>query len=258
MNQSLEGKVCIVSGASRGIGKAIAELFLAEGAKLYCLSRTGPEVSSGPVAPDGATGPDGAATPPVGPSVWIPCDVADETAVDAAVAQVLAAEGRIDVLVNNAGVTRDGLLMRMKTEDWDTVIKTNLTSAFYLSRAVSRHMLKQRSGAILNVSSVVGISGNAGQANYAASKAGIIGFTKSLAREFAPRGVRVNAIAPGFIETAMTDRIPEEFKARLKETIPLGRVGSPGETAAAALFLCSSSASYITGVVLNVDGGMGM
>ncbi len=252
MNRSLEGKVCIVSGASRGIGKAIAELFLAEGAKLYCLSRTGP------VAPDGATGPDGAATPPVGPSVWIPCDVADETAVDAAVAQVLAAEGRIDVLVNNAGVTRDGLLMRMKTEDWDTVIKTNLTSAFYLSRAVSRHMLKQRSGAILNVSSVVGISGNAGQANYAASKAGIIGFTKSLAREFAPRGVRVNAIAPGFIETAMTDRIPEEFKARLKETIPLGRVGSPGETAAAALFLCSSSASYITGVVLNVDGGMGM
>ena len=148
--------------------------------------------------------------------------------------------------------------MRMKTEDWDSVMRTNLTSAFFLSRAASRHMLKQRSGAILNVSSVVGIMGNAGQANYSASKAGLIGFTKSLARELAPRGVRVNAIAPGFIETAMTDKIPQEYKDKLATGIPLGRVGSPDEAASAALFLCSPMASYITGVVLEVDGGMGM
>lgn len=247
MKPMLQGKVCVVTGASRGIGKAMATLFLSEGAIVYCLSRTAP----------GEFDPAALASAPKAPA-WIACDVADETSADAAIADVMAAEGRVDVLVNNAGVTRDGLLMRMKTEDWDSVIRTNLTSAFYLSRAVSRHMLKQRSGVILNVSSVVGLIGNAGQANYSASKAGLIGFTKSLARELAPRGVRVNAIAPGFIETAMTDKIPQEFKDKLKDTIPLGRVGNAEEAAHAALFLCSPMSSYITGVVLEVDGGMGM
>lgn len=247
MKPMLQGKVCVVTGASRGIGKAMATLFLSEGAVVYCLSRTAPDEFA----------PEALASAPKAPA-WIACDVADETSADAAIADVMAAEGRVDVLVNNAGVTRDGLLMRMKTEDWDSVIRTNLTSAFYLSRAVSRHMLKQRSGVILNVSSVVGLIGNAGQANYSASKAGLIGFTKSLARELAPRGVRVNAIAPGFIETAMTDKIPQEFKDKLKDTIPLGRVGNAEEAAHAALFLCSPMSSYITGVVLEVDGGMGM
>jgi 3-oxoacyl-[acyl-carrier protein] reductase len=178
--------------------------------------------------------------------------------VDAAIADILGREGRIDILVNNAGITRDGLLMRMKTEDWDAVLDTNLKSTFLLSRAVVRHMIKQKEGCILNVSSIVGISGNGGQTNYSASKAGIIGFTKSLAREVASRNVRVNAIAPGFIETTMTDKIPVDFKTKLKESIPLGRVGSAEEVANAALFLCSSLSTYVTGAVLHVDGGMGM
>ena len=236
MDKLLADKICIVTGASRGIGAAIAARFCAEGAKVYAFSRTAP-------ADQGS---------------WISCDVSDEASVEAAVARVLAAEGRIDVLVNNAGITRDGLLMRMKTEDWDAVLSTNLKSAFFLSRAVVRHMLKRREGCILNVSSVVGVSGNGGQTNYSASKAGLIGFTKSLAKEVAPRNVRVNAIAPGFIETSMTDRIPEDFRQKLKEAIPLGRVGTAEEAADSALFLCSPLASYITGVVLQVDGGMGM
>ena len=240
MEKLLKDKVCIVTGASRGIGAAIAAKFGAEGAAVYAFSRTAPAA--------------GAAAAPR----WIQCDVADEASIEAAVAAVLAEAGRIDVLVNNAGITRDGLLMRMKTEDWDAVLDTNLKSAFLLSRAVVRPMLKQRSGCILNVSSVVGITGNGGQANYSASKAGVIGFTKSLAREVASRDIRVNAIAPGFIETSMTDRIPEDFKQKLKESIPLGRVGTTEEAANAALFLCSPLASYCTGIVLQVDGGMGM
>ena len=240
MEKLLKDKVCVVTGASRGIGAAIAAKFAAEGAAVYAFSRTAP-----------------AAEPAPAPR-WIQCDVADEASIEAAVAAVLAEAGRIDVLVNNAGITRDGLLMRMKTEDWDAVLDTNLKSAFLLSRAVVRPMLKQRSGCILNVSSVVGITGNGGQANYSASKAGIIGFTKSLAREVASRDIRVNAIAPGFIETSMTDRIPEDFKQKLKESIPLGRVGTTEEAANAALFLCSPLASYCTGIVLQVDGGMGM
>ena len=241
MELLLKDQICIVTGASRGIGAAITSLFRSEGAKVYTLSRSTP------------------ANPNSGPDLfWIPCDVSDETSVETAISRVLAAEGRVDILVNNAGITRDGLLMRMKSEDWDAVLSTNLKSAFFLSRAVIRTMLKQRSGSILNVSSVVGISGNGGQTNYSASKAGLIGLTKSLAREVASRGIRVNAIAPGFIETAMTGKIPEEFKLKLKESIPLGRVGDPVEAAKAALFLCSPLASYITGVVLRVDGGMGM
>ncbi|MDP2790168.1 MAG: 3-oxoacyl-[acyl-carrier-protein] reductase [Rectinemataceae bacterium] len=238
MEKLLTGKICIVTGASRGIGAAIAERFRAEGAKVYALSRGAPQAAAD--------------------DHWLACDVADEASIEKAVATVLEKEGRIDVLVNNAGITRDGLLMRMKTQDWDEVLDTNLKSAFLLSRSVLRTMLKQRDGCILNVSSVVGISGNGGQTNYSASKAGLIGFTKSLAREVASRNLRVNAIAPGYIETSMTDKIPEEFKQKLMDTIPLGRVGGVEEAANAALFLCSPLASYITGVVLQVDGGMGM
>lgn len=255
MDKLLADKICIVTGASRGIGAAIAARFRAEGARVYALSRTAPAIESTSAA-DPASAAESAA--PRDQGTWISCDVSDEASVEAAVARVLAAEGRIDVLVNNAGITRDGLLMRMKTEDWDAVLSTNLKSAFLLSRAVVRHMLKQRDGCILNVSSVVGVSGNGGQTNYSASKAGLIGFTKSLAKEVASRNVRVNAIAPGFIETSMTDRIPEDFRQKLKEAIPLGRAGKAEEAAGAALFLCSPLASYITGVVLQVDGGMGM
>ena len=251
MEKLLNDKVCVVTGASRGIGAAIAAKFAAEGAAVYAFSRTAP-------AAEPAAAPSTAGEPASAAPRWIKCDVADEASIETAVAAVLAEAGRIDVLVNNAGITRDGLLMRMKTEDWDAVLDTNLKSAFLLSRAVVRPMLKQRSGCILNVSSVVGITGNGGQANYSASKAGVIGFTKSLAREVASRDIRVNAIAPGFIETSMTDRIPEDFKQKLKESIPLGRVGTTEEAANAALFLCSPLASYCTGVVLQVDGGMGM
>ena len=166
--------------------------------------------------------------------------------------------GFIDAVVNNAGVTRDGLVFRMSLEDWNTVIATNLTSTFLVSRVAARYMIKRRSGCIVNVSSVVGITGNGGQTNYSASKAGVIGFTKSLAREVASRGVRVNAIAPGFIDTSMTDKIPEEAKEKLKSTIPLGRSGKPEEVAAAALYLCCELSSYITGEILKVDGGMAM
>ena len=236
MEQLIKGKICVITGASRGIGEAIARRFAAEGGRVYALSRSESKTEA----------------------TWIMCDVSDEASVDAAITDILAREGRIDILVNNAGITRDGLLMRMKTEDWDAVLDTNLKSAFLLSRAVVRLMLKQRDGCILNVSSIVGISGNGGQTNYSASKAGIIGFTKSLAREVASRNVRVNAVAPGFIETTMTDKIPEDFKAKLKEAIPLGRVGSAEEVANAALFLCSPLSTYVTGAVLNVDGGMGM
>lgn len=236
MEGVLSGQICIVTGASRGIGLAIATRFKQEGAIVYGLSRTKTEADI----------------------EWISCDVTDELSVESAIDQILKKENRIDILVNNAGITRDGLLMRMKTEDWEAVLNSNLRSAFFLSRAVSRIMLKQRSGCILNMSSVVGLHGNGGQANYAASKAGLIGFTKSLAKELGSRNIRVNAIAPGYVETSMTQVLPETAKENLKSSIPLGRPGTPEDIAEAALFLCSSRAAYITGVVLNVDGGMGM
>ncbi len=236
MEGVLSGQICIVTGASRGIGLAIATRFKQEGAIVYGLSRTKAEADI----------------------EWISCDVTDELSVESAIDQILKKENRIDILVNNAGITRDGLLMRMKTEDWEAVLNSNLRSAFFLSRAVSRIMLKQRSGCILNMSSVVGLHGNGGQANYAASKAGLIGFTKSLAKELGSRNIRVNAIAPGYVETSMTQVLPDTAKENLKSSIPLGRPGTPEDIAEAALFLCSSCAAYITGVVLNVDGGMGM
>ncbi len=236
MSGLLSDKICVVTGASRGIGLAIALRFKDEGARVYGLSRTKPDADI----------------------FWISCDITDESSIESAIHAITQKENRIDVLVNNAGITRDGLFMRMKTEDWDAVLTANLRSAFLLSRAVSRLMLKQRSGCILNMSSVVGLHGNGGQANYAASKAGLIGLTKSLAKELSSRNIRVNAIAPGYIETSMTAVLPESVRENLKMTIPLQRPGRPEEVAEAALFLCSDAAAYITGVVLNVDGGMGM
>jgi len=236
MSGLLSDKICIVTGASRGIGLAIALRFKEEGARVYGLSRTKPDADI----------------------FWISCDITDESSIESAIHAITQKENRIDVLVNNAGITRDGLLMRMKTEDWDAVVAANLRSAFLLSRAISRLMLKQRSGCILNMSSVVGLHGNGGQANYAASKAGLISLTKSLAKELSSRNIRVNAIAPGYIETSMTAVLPESVRENLKTTIPLQRPGKPEEVAEAALFLCSDAAAYITGVVLNVDGGMGM
>lgn len=249
MEKMLQGKVCVVTGGSKGIGRAIVELFAREGGKVYYLSRSAAEDTS---AFEAAAKEGGSLVR------WVACDVSDETQVDAAVELVIAEGGAIDALVNNAGVTRDGLIFRMSLEDWDSVLRNNLTSAFLVSRAAARHMIKRRSGSILNVSSVVGIMGNGGQTNYSASKAGLIGFTKSLARELCARNVRVNALAPGFIETAMTDKIPQEAKDKLTAGIPLGRRGKPDDVASAALFLCSDMSAYITGEVLKVDGGMGM
>jgi 3-oxoacyl-[acyl-carrier protein] reductase len=250
MDKLLSGKNCIVTGGSRGIGRAIVELFAREGGRVYYFSRSEAEDPAGLAVAAEAGG---------GSVKWISCDVSDEDQVNEAVEAIAAEAGhRIDALVNNAGIARDGLVFRMSLADWDAVLRTNLTSAFLLSRAVARHMIKNRSGSIVNMSSVVGIVGNGGQTNYSASKAGIIGFTKSLAREVGSRGVRVNAIAPGFIETSMTDTIPPEAKEKLRSGIPLGRTGRPEDVAAAALFLCSDLSAYVTGEILRVDGGMGM
>ena len=246
--QLLKDKNCIVTGGSKGIGLAIVRTFLAEGGSVDYFSRTKADDHAELEALAAANST----------SVrWTACDVADEKAVEAAV-DAAATRGTIDVLVNNAGVTRDGLVFRMSAEDWDVVMDTNLKSAFLLCRSAARHMIKQRSGSIVNVSSVVGITGNGGQTNYSASKAGLIGFTKSLAREVAGRGVRVNAVAPGFVDTAMTDKIPEAAKEKLKAAIPLGRTCSPDEIAQVVLFLASGMASYVTGEVIKIDGGMAM
>ncbi|MDA8411629.1 MAG: 3-oxoacyl-[acyl-carrier-protein] reductase [Treponema sp.] len=249
MEALLKDKVCVVTGGSKGIGRAIVARFAAQGAKVFYLSRSEADDAAGLAAGAAAAG---------GSVAWIACDVAKEAEVEAAIARVVAEGGVPAVVVNNAGVTRDGLVFRMKLEDWETVLATNLTSAFLVCRVAARHMIKARAGSIINLSSVVGITGNGGQTNYSASKAGIIGFTKSLAKEVASRGVRVNAIAPGLIDTSMTDQIGAEGRAKLMESIPLGRSGSPDEIAKAALFLASDLASYVTGEVLKVDGGMAM
>ncbi len=249
MEALLKDKVCVITGGSKGIGRSIVELFARQGGRVYYLSRSEAEEPASLAQAAAAGG---------GFVKWLSCDVCEEAQVEAAIEAVIKESGVIDALVNNAGVTRDGLVFRMSLADWNTVITTNLTSAFLVSRVAARHMIKRRSGSIVNVSSVVGIMGNGGQTNYAASKAGVIGFTKSLAREVSSRGVRVNAIAPGFIETSMTEKIPAEAKEKMKTTIPLGRTGRPEEVAAAALYLCSELSSYVTGDVLKVDGGMGM
>jgi 3-oxoacyl-[acyl-carrier protein] reductase len=244
----LENQIAIVTGAGRGIGRAIALKFANEGADVIVVSRT--QENSEKVA---------AEIRALGRKAWaIAVDVSDSKAVEAASEKILVDCGKVDILVNNAGVTRDGLLMRMSDEDWDTVLNTNLKGAFLFTKAFFRSFAKQRAGSIINISSVVGLIGNAGQSNYAASKAGLIGFTQSVAREIAGRGVTVNAIAPGFIETDMTSELNEELKANILKQIPLGKFGAADDIADAALFLASPSARYITGQVLTVDGGMVM
>jgi len=244
----LANQIAVVTGAGRGIGRAIALKFGAEGADVVCLSRT-------------AENSEKAANEvrALGRKAWAHAvDVSDSAAVTAAAEKILAECGKVDILVNNAGVTRDGLLMRMSGEDWDAVLDTNLKGAFLVTKGFSRAMIKARTGRIINISSVIGLIGNAGQTNYAASKAGLIGFTQSCAREFASRGINVNAIAPGFIETDMTAELKEEMRAELLKRIPLGIFGNADDIAGAALFLAGPAARYVTGQVLTVDGGMVM
>ncbi len=245
----LQGKTALVTGGSRGIGEAIVTRFLEEGAHVFSLSR-----SKGEKYDEFAKIAEKQGTS----FTWIKTDISKKEDIESAVAEILKTAARVDILVNNAGITRDGLIFRMKDEEWDDVIKTNLTSAFLLCRGISRAMIKQRQGSIINISSVVGITGNAGQSNYAASKAGLIGLTKSLAREVAARGVRVNAIAPGFVDTLMTEKLGEKAREALLEGIPLKRTAKPAEIAETVLFLASDRSSYITGQVLAVDGGMTM
>ncbi|MEP6808955.1 MAG: 3-oxoacyl-[acyl-carrier-protein] reductase [Chthoniobacterales bacterium] len=245
----LENQVAVVTGAGRGIGHAIAVRLANEGARVASVSRS--EANAQRTADEiNATHPERARAYAV--------DVSDHAAVQKIGAQILADFERVDILVNNAGVTRDGLSMRMSVEDWDTVINTNLKGAFNIVQAFQRAMLKQRSGRIINISSVIGLIGNAGQANYAASKAGLIGFTKSLAREVASRGLTVNAVAPGLIETDMTAVLSEEIRKVILSKIPLNTLGKPEDIANAVAFLASPEAKYITGQVLTVDGGMVM
>jgi len=244
----LDGRVALVTGASRGIGRAVARALAAEGAVVVVAARDTERLSAVVGEITGAGGrADG-----------LTLDVADRASVEAAFSRLLEAHGRIDCLVNNAGVTRDNLLLRMKDEEWRQVITTNLGGAFLCTQAALRPMIKQRSGRIVNVASVVGLTGNAGQANYAASKAGLVGFTKSVAREVASRGITVNAVAPGFIETDMTAAMTDKAREAVTTAIPLGRVGSPEDVAGAVVFLASDAAAYVTGQVLGVDGGFHM
>ena len=244
----LADKVAVVTGAGRGIGRAVALAYARMGADVACVSRT--EENSANVA---------AEVEALGRRAWpLAVDVSDTAAVDAAAKEILELAGRVDILVNNAGVTRDNLLMRMSEEEWDTVLNTNLKGAFNFTRALTRPFIKQRSGRIINIASVIGLIGNAGQSNYAASKAALIGFTKSIARELAPRGITVNAIAPGFIETDMTAVLDDKVREEVLERVPLGRFGSSDDIAHVAAFLAMEPTGYITGQVLTVDGGMVM
>ena len=244
----LADKVAVVTGAGRGIGRAVALAYARMGAAVACVSRT--EENSAKVA---------AEVEALGRKAWaLAVDVSDTAAVDAAAKEILESAGRVDILVNNAGVTRDNLLMRMSEEEWDTVLDINLKGAFNFTKAFSRTFIKQRSGRIINIASVIGLIGNAGQSNYAASKAALIGFTKSIAKELAPRGITVNAIAPGFIETDMTAALDDKVRGEILASVPLGRFGSPDDIAHAAVFLAMEPTGYVTGQVLTVDGGMVM
>jgi 3-oxoacyl-[acyl-carrier protein] reductase len=247
MGMRLSGKVALVTGSARGIGRSIAELFCAEGATVVVNDVGSDAGARETLATLEAAGGKG--------SVEM-FDVSDAAQVDAGVKNILEAHGRIDVLVNNAGITRDNLLLRLSEEDFDAVLRVNLKGTFLLTKMVTRHMIKQRSGKVVNISSVVGMMGNAGQSNYAAAKAGIIGFTKATARELASRNITVNAIAPGFIRTAMTAALPEAVQKAFLAQIPLGRFAEPREVAELALFLASDASSYITGQVVGINGGM--
>jgi len=240
----LENKKTLVTGASRGIGRAIMNCFLKEGAEVWGLSTKAPEDFSAMIEQA------------KGKLHWVTADLADLHTLEAVIENTLNEAGGFDVLVNNAGITKDNLSFRMSLEEWQKVIDVYLSAAFLVSRTVGRDMIRKRAGSIINMTSVVGIHGNGGQANYSASKAGLIGLTKSLARECASRGIRVNAIAPGFISTEMTAVLPEKIKEAMLEDIPLKRFGMPEDIAAAALFLASDDSLYITGQVLPVDGGM--
>jgi 3-oxoacyl-[acyl-carrier protein] reductase len=243
MTIDLAGKTAFVTGSTRGIGLAIARAYLGAGAKVAIVGRD-------------AARAQGVASELGGRTTSVACDVADAEQVEAALAAAESALGPVDILVNNAGITRDNILVRLSEDDWDAVLDANLKGAFHTTRAAIKGMMKRRSGRIINVTSVVGLIGNKGQANYAASKAGLIGFTKSVAREYAGRGILANCIAPGYIETDMTGGLPEAAKATLLQGIALGRLGRPEDVAGAALFLASDLAAYVTGQVLVVDGGL--
>ncbi len=244
----MEQRIALVTGASRGIGKAILHALANAGCRVIgtATSESGAEAISAALTEAGLNGEG------------LMLNVNDAAQVDAAIESILARHGRIDVLVNNAGITRDNLLMRMKDDEWASILDTNLTSVFRLSRAVLRPMMKARFGRIISIASVVGVSGNAGQTNYAAAKAGMIGFSKSLAQEVGSRGITVNCVAPGFIDTDMTKALPEAARGKLMERIPLGKLGTPEDIAHAVAYLASDGAAYVTGATLHVNGGMYM
>ena len=244
----LKGEIALVTGASRGIGRAIALALAAQGAAVAGTATT----------EAGAAGIEQALTGAGYPGIGLVLNVSDQASVDAALSQIGERLGAPSILVNNAGITRDNLLMRMKDDEWDTVIDTNLSSIYRLSKACLRGMTKARKGRIINIASVVGATGNAGQTNYAAAKAGMMGFTKSLAREVGSRAITVNCVAPGFIDTDMTRELPEAQRTALLGSIPLGRLGQPEEIASAVVFLASKGGAYITGETLHVNGGMHM
>jgi len=244
----LSNKVALITGGARGIGKEIALIFAREGARIVICDVNSEELEKARIEIQGSSTD----------VLVFKVDVTNLKEVENMAGNILDNFGKIDILINNAGITRDALLLRLDESDWDKVIAVNLKGTFNCTKAVSKGMLKQRQGRIINIASIIGLIGNAGQANYSASKAGIIGFTKSVAREFASRSITVNAIAPGFIQTDMTDKLPQEIKEQMLKQIPLGRFGKPSDVAQAALFLASEASSYITGQVIVVDGGMVM
>jgi 3-oxoacyl-[acyl-carrier protein] reductase len=248
VNLRADGKIAIVTGASRGIGRGIALALADAGATVVCAARDLAKLEAVVKEIEAAGGKA---------SVHA-VDVASRESIETLISDTATAHGRIDVLVNNAGITRDTLLLRMKPADWDEVIATNLSSVFVATQAVMKPMLKQRAGSIVNIGSVVGLTGNAGQANYAAAKAGLIGFSKSVAREVASRGIRVNVVTPGFIETDMTQAMPEAAKQAMLKTVPLARTGSPEDVAGLVVYLASDASAYLTGQTISVDGGFHM
>tara|TARA_B100000470_G_scaffold47523_1_gene34985 strand:- start:1562 stop:2311 length:750 start_codon:yes stop_codon:yes gene_type:complete len=245
MKFNLNNKIAIVTGASQGIGKIIAFELAKSGAHVACISRNKKAIES---IVDEITINGGQASS-------FPCDISDSDTLSEIITEIIKENSRIDILVNNAGITKDSLLMRMSIEQWDDVINTNLKGAFHCTKAVVRYMMKNKFGRIINITSIVGLTGNAGQANYAASKAGLIGMTKSIAKEVASRGITANCIAPGWIETSMTDKLSGEVKNQFLSHIPVGRIGSPDDIANAVIFLASDEAGYITGQTITVDGG---